>query len=137
MKKVMVFLFGALLLLSCDSDGGDGDNVNCTHEYRVYGVVFQNKAGEPIILDSTKVEWDGRDITAQVIREDIESWKKLGQHTIAADFMQSELEGVEANLVFTGYLSGKEVFKDTFLFTADRCHVKYIGTKSRNITLEE
>ncbi|MDL2306257.1 hypothetical protein LJC72_13150, partial [Bacteroides sp. OttesenSCG-928-D19] len=90
----------------------------------------------PVALDSFQVHWNGKDITKQYVPSEYEMAKKFGAYAIVDDQMQEVLQGMEIQVVFTGYVADEMVVHQTFLVSADECHVKYIDEKPLTITLE-
>lgn len=130
MKKVIAFLFSLVFVFSCDSDSS---NVICTEQYKLISLEIVDTNGLPVALDSLKVMLGECDITYEYTSQGYEEAKTTGMYILLSDEWQKELENIESEIVFTGYIAGEEVVQESFRVTADCCHIQYADTKPLTI----
>ena len=127
MKKAFVFIFCCFWLFSCENQ--PADEILCTEQFVTISLKVVDEDETPVALDSIKVKWGSQDITRQQLPEDFAMAQKAGSYAIVTDRLRGFLTGVEAQVIFTGYIGEEEVINEPFLVSANQCHVIYIDTK--------
>lgn len=137
MKYLTVISCFLVILLSCSDNSESCKECACTEQFETIALKVVDPEDNPVALDRFQVLWNGNDITKQYLPSEYEMAKKSGTYAIVDDQMQEVLQGIEAQVVFTGYVADEIVVHQTFSVSADECHVKYIDEKPLTVTVEE
>lgn len=128
MKSITATLFTGLFLLfqSCSEKDKECNGI-CSEEYRTIVVEIKDSEGEPVVLDSFKVEdlSSGRDLTIQP--DDPAYMRERGLYPIFSDRYAQEYRQRQIQIKFTGYIEGEEVVSEVYRVGADCCHVYHVS----------
>ncbi|MDH6303766.1 hypothetical protein M2459_000098 [Parabacteroides sp. PF5-5] len=118
------------------------DDIQCTEVLFSFGVKVYYEDESPVILDSIKVLWKDTDITPSKYMQ--EDFQRIGTYFYALTsdgltklFGATGNETVSDYITFFGYIKDKEVIKEDFLFSTDKCHAYYNDEKPLTIILKK
>ena len=128
MKSLRLTLFTCLFLLfpSCSEKDKECSGI-CTEEYRTIVIEIKDSEGEPVVLDSFKVEdlSSGRVLTIQP--DDPTYIRERGIYPIFSDKYAREYRQKQIQIKITGYIEGEEMVSEIYQVAADCCHVFYVS----------
>jgi hypothetical protein len=129
---LLLISFPFLTASSCENKKENkkcGANVPCTMIYVSIHTAVKDAQGKPVVLDEVETI---REKTGEVIKYDQQS-NGSGYIVLADDYVKN-MQNQTENFQFTGKKDGKEIVKETFVISADCCHVKKVSGKEE-ITL--
>ncbi|MEZ5024162.1 MAG: hypothetical protein R2728_13050 [Chitinophagales bacterium] len=114
----LALLFSLSLLFSCNEE----DGISCTLEFRTIGLT--------VIGDSLTDYYTIRRSNNDTIRS-IDFGFEDSYYVVLDDSYQSEIENSQESFEFIGEINDSIVIQETYVITADQCHISKISGPSQ------
>lgn len=125
MKYLKLLPLAALFLFSfqCNKENiGNCADVICTMDFRAVSITVTDKDGNSVQLDEAYTIRQG----SGAVINNSQPPNENGVYNVLTDNYREELQNQQDYFTFIGKLAGEEVVKESFLISADCCHINYL-----------
>ena len=131
LKKLFFLLYVPIIVACTETNHNNQENdcnhidIACTEQFVMISLSVTDANNTPIRLDDYKVHRTdtGKEISSPNYGMD-------NYYPIIDDSFQSELANKELTLTFTGFIDNQQVINETYVVSADCCHIYLVSGKT-------